>query len=210
MSLAMINRLKKDRSIKDPKQHHVMLVCCAVFHNPEFGCFPTIEQLMEETRYVRSTIFKALEGLQKLGVLSKEYGGGGRGLPNRLLLFEEIQQKKHAQQSSDNGSHPNSAFKVHKQKKAKVRKSRPVIPEILRTPAFIAAWTNWLEYRQERRKPLSPRSEEMALKQCAELGEQRSIAAIEHSISSGYQGLFEPRQGSPSAHPPRNPNDFCS
>ncbi len=56
---------------------------------------------------------------------------------------------------------------------------------------FIAAWNAWLDHRRETKKKLTPTSVRMQFKKLAAMGEARAIAAIEHSIASGYQGIFE-------------------
>jgi hypothetical protein len=70
----------------------------------------------------------------------------------------------------------------------------PEIPESLRTSAFEASWAEWREHRRQRNVKLTPLAAVKQLKKCAEWGVERSIAAIEHSIANGYQGLFEPKE----------------
>ncbi len=56
---------------------------------------------------------------------------------------------------------------------------------------FVAAWASWTEHRRETKKKLTPTSVRMQFKKLSAMGEPRAIAAIEHSIASGYQGIFE-------------------
>jgi DNA-binding PadR family transcriptional regulator len=58
---------------------------------------------------------------------------------------------------------------------------------------FLKAWTAWETHRKEARKPMTPSTITRQLKKLSELGEAKSIAAIEHSITCGYQGIFESR-----------------
>ena len=67
------------------------------------------------------------------------------------------------------------------------------IPPNLSTPVFMEAWEMWAQHRKEIKHPLTPMSAKMQLKKLAVWGEKRAIAAIEHSVEQGYQGLFEPR-----------------
>lgn len=69
----------------------------------------------------------------------------------------------------------------------------PVMPEALDTAEFRAAWEAWTADRRERRKPLTERGADMQLRKLAEWGSARAVAAIEHSIANGYQGIFEAR-----------------
>lgn len=80
-------------------------------------------------------------------------------------------------------------------------------PEALGTPAFKSAWEAWTADRRERRKPLTARAAELALRKLAEWGPDRAVAAIEASIANGWQGLFEPKGGSAAA---TKPSDFES
>lgn len=41
---------------------------------------------------------------------------------------------------------------------------------------------------------LTPLAVKKQFKKLAAIGEARSIAAIEHSIANGYQGIYEPNQ----------------
>lgn len=69
-----------------------------------------------------------------------------------------------------------------------------VIPLLLSTEAFAAAWRAWLQHRREIKKPIAPgsESEKQQLKTLEEWGETRAIAAIEYTIFKGWQGLREP------------------
>lgn len=60
------------------------------------------------------------------------------------------------------------------------------------SPAFAEAWANFRTHRKQIKKPLTPLAETMQLKQLAEIGEQRAIRAIEHTIAKGWQGIREP------------------
>jgi len=66
-------------------------------------------------------------------------------------------------------------------------------PPCLDIPAFHEAWGEWDAHRREKKKPITPRSRGMALKQLEAMGPDRAIAAIENSIANGYQGIFEPK-----------------
>lgn len=59
--------------------------------------------------------------------------------------------------------------------------------------AFKAAWTQWEQHRREIRKRLTPTAIKLAFSDLEAMGEERAIAAIRHSISKNYQGIFEDR-----------------
>jgi hypothetical protein len=56
-------------------------------------------------------------------------------------------------------------------------------------------WAAWCEERADKRKPITYRAGQLQLKKLAEYRNQgfSPQEVIEHSIASGYQGLFPPR-----------------
>jgi|GEM_PF-5767331 len=70
------------------------------------------------------------------------------------------------------------------------KKSFP-IPESLQTDSFKNAWADWQQHRKEKRCKLTPKAIERQLSKLADMGEKRAVAAINHSITNGYQGIFE-------------------
>jgi hypothetical protein len=75
------------------------------------------------------------------------------------------------------------------------------LPAAIDTPAFTAAWGEWLAYRAERKPKMTERTAKMQLKICEQMGTARAVAAIEHSIASTYQGIYEPRGHGTNGHP---------
>lgn len=72
------------------------------------------------------------------------------------------------------------------------------IPASLATDAFQAAWNLWVEYRRQRKPAMTLIASQQQLENLAEMGEQRAIAAIKHSIASNYQGIYE--KGNSNGH----------
>jgi hypothetical protein len=68
----------------------------------------------------------------------------------------------------------------------------PSLPESLNTPAFIAAWERWQTHRREIKHKLTPSSAAAQVKKFETWGTDRAVAAIDHSIEHGWQGVFEP------------------
>jgi hypothetical protein len=77
--------------------------------------------------------------------------------------------------------------------KNNTNEERTVIPLLLSTHEFAAAWGDWLQHRREKRCPVKPGSvsEKQQLKKLEEWGVERAIAAIRYSIGNDWQGLFE-------------------
>lgn len=68
------------------------------------------------------------------------------------------------------------------------------------------AWTRWLEYRKQIRRPLKPVSIPAAQQELAAFGCDQA-AVVQQSIANGYQGLFPLKPTGPSGsargHPPK-------
>ncbi len=71
----------------------------------------------------------------------------------------------------------------------------PPIPADLDTAAFREAWEGFLRHRVEKRQKLTASAADKALRKLEKMGHDRAIEAIEHSVSNGWQGIFEPGRG---------------
>lgn len=84
------------------------------------------------------------------------------------------------------------ADEIDPPKRKKKADDGPAIPASLDTTAGRQAWDEWREYRRQTRKKLTPIGETKLLSEWAERGATRFVAAVNHSITNGWQGLFEP------------------
>lgn len=75
------------------------------------------------------------------------------------------------------------------------KKAEIPIPALLDTPEFRAVWADWEQHRREKKQTITPTTRNRQLKNMAEIGVVRAIAAIEESISQGWQGIYEPKGG---------------
>jgi hypothetical protein len=57
---------------------------------------------------------------------------------------------------------------------------------------FSKAWKSWIKYRKEIKKPIKESTITAQWAEFAKWGEQKSIIAIQQSITHGWHGLFEP------------------
>lgn len=65
-------------------------------------------------------------------------------------------------------------------------------PPGLQTDRFRDAWADWVAHRIEKTKPLTPTSVKSQLRQFADWGEPRAVAAIAHTVFRGWIGIREP------------------
>jgi 5-formyltetrahydrofolate cyclo-ligase len=64
-------------------------------------------------------------------------------------------------------------------------------PELPHTSAAWAeAWADWIAFRKEIKKPLTPTSVKKQAKFLHAMSEADAIACLEQSIRNGWQGLF--------------------
>jgi hypothetical protein len=82
--------------------------------------------------------------------------------------------------------------KGNRKGKDQARAAVPVPETLASSPAFESAWKDWLAYRRERRKALTPKTAERQLSKLARWGADKAIRAIERSIESGWLGIFDP------------------
>lgn len=117
----------------------------------------------------------------------------GTGGVQNIIASEYNPQNKGAEAAlsleGENGRLPG------KREKATLERILEVpIPSVLLNGGFKDAWAEWLTWKfKECKQPIKRMSAEKQLKALAILGSERAIKAIEHSISNGYQGIFEPR-----------------
>ncbi len=76
----------------------------------------------------------------------------------------------------------------------------PDLPPALTTAAFRAAWAEWVAYRRQAGKRLTPIGVCRQIRMLADLGHDAAVASIHQSIEHGWAGLFTPRNA--AAHPP--------
>jgi hypothetical protein len=101
-------------------------------------------------------------------------------LPREEKIREREEEKK------DNTNPPLSP----KGERLKFDASKVVLP--IQSEAFREAWLLWCQHRTEIKKPLKPTSCDQQLKQLADWGEARAIAAIRYTVAKGWQGIQEP------------------
>lgn len=66
------------------------------------------------------------------------------------------------------------------------------LPDVLNTPAFRAAWAEWVQHRKEIRKKLTDTSVKRQLAMLERIGHDQAIRTIGHTVERGWIGLREP------------------
>lgn len=100
-----------------------------------------------------------------------------------------------------------------KKKKARAGSPPPIghpvweLPKTLKTAEFEAAWIDWFKHRLESGRYLTQTSGDTILAWMADLGPERAVAAIRHSIAKGWINIYEPEvasRASPNGRPAEN------
>jgi len=139
--------------------------------------------------------------------------GNGAVYSKRMVRDQETRAAKKA-----NGTRGGEASSSKRQANLKQDPKHPSVSDsdsglslflIQSDPSFSAAWTNWLEYRRSKGKPVSDHAAKQQLAKCQAWGVAASVAAIEKSICNDWQGLFEPDQkASPAPQQVKAAPDF--
>ncbi len=75
--------------------------------------------------------------------------------------------------------------------KASTFNAEDALKGVTEDKSVVAAWQSWVRHRRQKRAALTEETAARQVKQLAELGPERFVAAIEYSISKGWTGLFE-------------------
>jgi hypothetical protein len=88
------------------------------------------------------------------------------------------------------GAPPEKSGVYNTRDNTKDNKGRSVDIDLPHGEKFKTAWSKWVEYRKERKKPLTRMTIEMQIKDCKVNNEDACVAAIDKSIQRGWLGLF--------------------
>jgi len=200
-----------------PNQFRVM---CHLWRRADDSqlCWPSVPSIATVCKIHRDTVWAVLRVLEEKGLIAR-FEMRGRSNRYRILIpsgnegpggngggNEGPAETKGRPPAESDGLHPaETKGREGNPRKEPQRRSREIpaamsFPENLSTPAFRETWIDWTQHRKEIRKPLTPASIRKQLNTLAAMGEPRAIAAINHSIANGWQGIFEPKR-SVSADP---------
>ena len=127
-------------------------------------------------------------------------------IPNPIPNSEE----NRAPPAATCGELESPSRKSNSTKRRPLTASDVALPPALDSPEFRQALASWFTHRAEIRRPVTETSAKQLIKQLASIGRGRAIAAIEHSVAQGWQGVFEPTQGSQNGHRGTSTGSFNS
>ena len=174
--------------------------------------------LAQELDVCDAVVSQSMKALEKLSVVSRVWTSrNGRPSREYAIQYSELAKRQRSVRESSgcnvasvresSGSllgNPHTQCEgilTHKEALKNQRKkqrgaSLPDVqfPESLDNEEFRLAWSEWVEFRREIKKKLTPSTVSKQLKELATWGSVKSIQAINSSIRNGWQGLFESSQ----------------
>jgi hypothetical protein len=121
----------------------------------------------------------------------------GKTAKTRALTRKRVQEHRNANVTPT--ALPREEIEKSKKSKPKGGKaassfdpSKVEVPKPLDQPAFHRAWSDWIQHRTEKKKPLTETSVKKQIREFDGWGLQRSVVAINHTITKGWVGIREP------------------
>lgn len=97
---------------------------------------------------------------------------------------------------------------LKKERSKEVKKKEETAAPPFSTADFIEAWASFEEHRRvDLKKPVKPTQAKKLFAMLAKMGHDRAVAALDHTVAMGWQGIREPdsRQVGPSEKPVARP-----
>lgn len=143
------------------------------------------------------------ENLRNIRASGGKLGGNPDLLKGKVNLTANLASENKVNQkptpSSTSSSSSSSSNSTPKTNNNKERAVALVLP--FNSADFKLFWENWQQHRIEKKAKLTPTATKQQLERLAEMGEERAIAALKHSLSNGWQGIYE-HGISPNNHKP--------
>jgi len=178
------------------------------------AAFPSIETLAKKCGISRSTVIRAIKDLVKAGLVTKEKRPNSSNLYHLNVKYLSDTEEAHSDTSIVSEEHLGGITETPKPIKnqsvtnqltkegewgvEETKAKKVELPKALNTSAFKAAWSSYLQYLREIKKPPpTPSSVKQKWAEMAKWGHDQAIKAIEQTIGNGWKGIFEPN-ASPS------------
>lgn len=158
----------------------------------------SLEQIARATGCSTDEASRGLQELESSGVFSRSEHGS---IYSRRLVRDDQTRAARSEAGSIGGSKTQANRKANAKQKSSSSSStsssvstsvlKTPLPPLLQKPEFEAAWKDWEQHRKETKHPLKPTMAVAQLKMLADMGHDRAIACIRHTIAMGWQGLRE-------------------
>lgn len=183
-----------DQAIK-PATAKLVLLCLADCHNGDTGrCNPSAEYIAKQTGLNRKTVLAQLQNLEQQGALTTEKRHGTSNQYS-LQTSTNIGTGTEIGTGTKNGTGvvPKTGLppvpKTVLEPTTKPTKNLIVMPEGVNA----AAYSEWLEFRKAKGKPVSPMAANKQFKMLLDYDRPTQQQIIDTSITNDYQGLFPPK-----------------
>ena len=132
------------------------------------------------------------ENLRNIRASGGKLGGNPDLLKRKVNLTANLASENKVKQkpTPSSSSSSSSSTTTPKTNNNKERAVALVLP--FDSPDFKLFGSNWQQHRIEKKAKLTPTATKQQLERLAEMGEERAIAALKHSMSNGWQGIYEP------------------
>lgn len=146
--------------------HAVILQQLYYLTKGEKDCFLTYDLLYKEFEWLNpKTVNRLIHELEAKGYIITRRGREGRFY---TIKCEDVKKPEKVKES--------------------VQETQIVIPDNLNNEKFLHAWSEWQQFRKEKRAKLTPSTAKKQLSMLSKLKDP--IACIERSIQNGWIGLF--------------------
>lgn len=213
MNIGVIDKARKAIAPRSPK---AVLLALATRADDDAICWPSTALIQQDTGLGRSALFDALHWLKENGHITIDSGKGRhhhstyivhpiqgeKGPPAGPFTQEKVRQttRKGPPAGLEKVRQPDT--EVPREVPSRTKGAKPLTLPFA-DDEFFEAWEKWKQHRKEKRKPLTPTSTKMQFEKLKAMGLHRAIAAINHSICEGYEGIFEPKSQTPKSNKPK-------
>lgn len=136
---------------------------------------------------------------RKMRVLETWQKNGKRGGRPRVNQADDPGDNQRVNQADNPLGNPKKTKRGSRKKEEGSNQKKNVssfdptaLPLPFSSDAFAAAWSAFCQMRTEIRKPIGQTGSEASLRKLAAMGEERAIAALEHTTANEWQGIREP------------------
>ena len=158
----------------------------------------SITGLAELLNEDRRTIRKILDDLQAFGMITHE------NIANQWTLITIVNWATYQQDEEDvlptvaqpnDQRCPDGMYLIEEGKKEKKERKKEetdiIFPDSLQTEEFKTAWSEWLTFKKESKKKLTPSTAKRQLALLEKSGSANAVKMIQKSIENGWTGIFE-------------------